>query len=199
MVEYAPHPAQVRALGHDHPQALNKAIREPHSTSHVLVMDSDALPIADAWLNRLAGDLAGGASVMARDPSKWGLSHPCLMAIPVNCLAGVDFAEGCEELGIDTGRLVALQLSKAGRRVVLLEPDVGFSGHHGFTYLGGSVYHHGSGSFGSSTDSRLLRQVDRSSEDYFRRRVAAGRYHLTRNEQRIRSMRRLARRIGLPA
>lgn len=195
VLEYPPHHAQMATLGHDHPQALNRAVRESFTTSHVLVMDSDALPIGEEWLDRLSVELADGTCVFARDPSKWGLSHPCLMVLPVNVVGETDFADGCEELGIDTGRLVALQVSKAGRPVMMLQPARGFGGHHGFTYLGGSVYHHCSGSFGSSSDPRLTDQVVAADEEYFRRRIMEGRFHLSRREQWMRTTRGVILRV----
>jgi hypothetical protein len=161
-------------LGHDHPAALNRALRSiDFSTSHVLVMDSDCFPIERSWLDRLDD------ATVAADPQKQGLTHPCLMAFPCEYAGRVDFAEGLREVFIDTGRLVGLQLVRAGATVTFTPRRPAFRGFRGDFYLDGAVYHHGSASFISSPDDRLRRQVTAEFEEYYRRLVARGHYDLT--------------------
>jgi hypothetical protein len=143
------------------------------STSHVLVMDSDCFPIDASWLDRL-GDVT-----VAGDPQKLGLSHPCLMAFPREFAGAIDCAEGLREVFIDTGRLVALQLARAGAAVAFTRPRRAFRGLRGDFYLDGAVYHHGSASFISSGDDRLRRQVSAEAEEFYRRLVVQGRHDLT--------------------
>ena len=165
---------EVDLLGHDHPAALNRTLRSVEfSTSHVLVMDSDCFPIDPSWLDRL------GNVTVAGDPQKLGLTHPCLMAFPVECAGRIDFAEGLHEVFIDTGRLVGLQLARAGAEVAFTAPRRAFRGLRGDFYLDGTVYHHGSASFISSPDGRVRRQVSEEAEEFYRRLVARGRYDLT--------------------
>jgi hypothetical protein len=165
---------EVDFLGHDHAASLNRALRSiEFSTSHVLVMDSDCFPIDASWLDRL-GDVT-----VAGDPQKLGLSHPCLMAFPREFAGAIDCAEGLREVFIDTGRLVALQLARAGAAVAFTRPRRAFRGLRGDFYLDGAVYHHGSASFISSGDDRLRRQVSAEAEEFYRRLVVQGRHDLT--------------------
>ena len=165
---------EIGCVGHDHAASLNRALRSiAFSTSHVLVMDSDCFPVDPSWLDRL-GDVT-----LAGDPQKLGLSHPCLMAFPREFAGAIDFAEGLREVFIDTGRLVGLQLARAGAAVAFTRPRRAFCGLRGDFYLDGTVYHHGSASFISSGDDRLRRQVSAAEEEFYRRLVARGQYGLT--------------------
>jgi hypothetical protein len=94
------------------------------------------------------------------------------------------FDEGQLEHGADTGRGVYEQLAAARLDVRLLRPATAFAGRWGTLYLDGAVYHHGSGSFRDADDPRLQAQAAhrRSEHDFFRRRVFAGRYDLSRPE-----------------
>ena len=119
---------------------------------------------------------------MASDPFYGSLSHPCLMAFPIGLAPQLNFAEGIREVGIDTGRLVALQIAKSGTPVTFARPQVAFGGYRGHFYLDRSVYHHGSASFVSAVDQRLTRQVSLHREVRYRRYVAEGRFELPRRE-----------------
>jgi len=166
---------QVRGLGHDHPAALNRAMASvDFETSHIMVLDSDCFPLDDSWLDRLKD------VTLAGDPAKAGLSHPCLMTFPTAMASIVDFTEGLQ-VGIDTGRLVALQIAKAGLPVFLDQPlkQKGFGARHGHYYLQGSVYHHGLASFISAQNIRLTRQVSPHWEMIYQRRIAAGHFDLS--------------------
>ena len=183
VVRYPVHAGQVAVLGHDHPDALNRLVREPISTSHVIVMDTDSLPVGQGWLDSAIEALELADAVLAADPGKPGLSHPCFMVLPTAICGTLDFAEGVEELGVDTGRLVGIQLLRQGLTVRLLRADRGFRGYKGHLYLDGSIYHHGSGSFLSSSDRRLRKVVDERVERFFRRKVAADDYRLNALER----------------
>lgn len=135
-------------LGHDHPSSLNKALREVDvSSSHVIVVDSDCFPVTSTWLERLeqTGEIA-----LATDPAKYGLTHPCLMVFPTEISAVIDFEEGLYEVGLDTGRLVGLQVTRSGQRAHLIFPTAAFGGRRGHFFLEKSIYHHGSGSLSMS-------------------------------------------------
>jgi len=171
---------QVAILGHDHPAALNQALRQvDFCTSHVMVLDSDCFPIDTSWLDRLQD------TTMAADPAKWGLTHPCLMVFPSALAPQLDFSEGLLEVGMDTGRLVGLQATRLGQQVEFSRPEGAFMGRKGTFYLGRSVYHHGSSSFASSADARLLGAVDVRTEAVYRQAVQEGRFSLTRMERAL--------------
>lgn len=168
---------EVRLLGHDHPASLNRVFRESSfQTTHVIILDSDCFPTRAGWLDQLAD------VTLARDPAKHGLSHPCLMVLPVEACVEIDFAEGLLDVGMDTGRLVGLQLARAGYEVTFSDPISAFRGRRGTFYLGGLVYHHGSASFVSSDDGRLRDVVNPGAEERYRRKIEAGEYDFTAAE-----------------
>ena len=172
---FAPNLSQVKALGHDHPHALNeaRASLQP-GTSHILVMDSDCFPIRRDWLRLLEpADV-----LLARDPAKFGLSHPCFMKFPTRESLKIDFSEGTLDVGIDTGRLVGLQLARQGLNVQFVEPSPAFGGRRGHFYLAAGVYHHGSASFISSSDPRLHGQVSQRWEGAYQAAIQRGRFRL---------------------
>lgn len=182
---------QVAILGHDHPAALNRALAHIEvRTSHVLILDSDCFPVNPSWLDRLAD------VTVAADPAKWGLSHPCLMAFPAATRGSVDFAEGLAEVGLDTGRLVALQLARSGHDPHFTRPEGAFLGKRGTFYLERSVYHHGSASFASSTDIRLASTVDPVAESVYRRQVERNCYRLSRAQRARLQARQVARQVS---
>jgi hypothetical protein len=148
-------------------------------TSHVIILDSDCFPISSDWLDRLP------EVAVAADPSKSGLTHPCFMVLPVSYLPLLSFSEGVDELGIDTGRLVGLQMSKGGLGFSVLPATKAFSGVKGFFYNSNTIFHFGSGSFSHSTDPRLIRQVSSQLNGYFKKKVSRGVYKLTFAEKFI--------------
>lgn len=181
---------QVAILGHDHPAALNAALGQIDiRTSHVIILDSDCFPVSDTWLDRLS------EVTVAADPAKWGLSHPCLMAFPAAVARNLDFADGLLEVGIDTGRLVGLQLARRGYEPHFTRPEGAFRGKRGTFYLDRSVYHHGSGSFISSADSRLHSTVDPVSEAWYRTQVQRGSFELGRGQRARMQARQVAQRV----
>ena len=170
--------AQVAVLGHDHPRTLDQLCREPVSTSHLIVMDSDTCPTDARWLDEIRSELADVDCIVAADRSKVGLSHPCFMVIPTASAADCHFSEGVLEVALDTGRLIGLRLAQKGLRVRVLPSQRAFGGLRGDMYLSRTIYHHGSGSFSSSSDQRLLSQVNSWEDEFFKRRVLSGRWSM---------------------
>ena len=168
---------QMALLGHDHPSSLNEALASTEiETSHILILDSDCFPVGHNWLH------FSSEVTLASDPHYWSLSHPCFMFFPTVVGRRLNFSEGISEIGIDTGRLVGVQISRLGMEVSFSRPAPAFRGYRGHWYQAGHLYHHGSASFVSSLDHRVLRQVDPWREDLFRRYVAQGRYELSRRD-----------------
>lgn len=166
---------EIFKLGHDHPSALNGVVRlESITTTHVLIFDSDCFPVREDWFSKISelGDV-----VLAQDPVKWGLSHPCFMKLPTKILSSLDFAEGALEIGIDTGRLIGLQISKFGLSPDLLIPQPAFNGFQGDLYLERSILHVGSSSFMFSKDARLTRQVDAFKKRLIQKKIKSGTYN----------------------
>jgi hypothetical protein len=174
VLEFPVNESQVAALGHDHPSSIDRAIKElKFQTSHVIILDSDCFPISPDWLDLLP------EVALAADPAKSGLTHPCFMVLPVSYLHHLSFSEGIGDLGMDTGRLVGLQMSKVGLAFSMLTATKGFSGVKGVFYNSDSVFHFGSGSFANSKDPRLLRQVSSHLNRFFTKKVERGVYRLT--------------------
>ena len=165
---------EVTLLGHDHPSSINHAISSlEFKTSHVIIMDSDCFPISKDWLNSLPHAAAAG------DPEKTGLTHPCFMVLPVSYLGFLSFSEGLVELGIDTGRLIGLQVKKMNLPLTVLTAQAAFSGVKGHFYNSRSLFHFGSGSFSGSTDPRLLNQVAARINAIFMSKVSQDSYDLS--------------------
>lgn len=162
----------VEQFGHDHGPSLNRALRSNVTSSHCIVVDSDIVLMNCSALNNIVSLLSTSECVMAREPRMWGLSHPCFMVFPSDLVTKLDFTQGQTETGIDTGRLVALQVAQLGRKLVLLPQVRAFNGTRGYLFLDSSVLHFGSGSFASSTDARLLKQVDVRRMNLYRSCVA---------------------------
>jgi hypothetical protein len=166
-------------------------------------MDSDCFPLNGGWLDELSQELGKSDCVLAGD---WhtGLTHPCFMAMPIDAIRHVDFTDGIE-VRIATGRLVGLQLQRAGYSVKILRPKKAFNGLRGALYLKDSLLHVGSASFASSTDPRVFRQVNPLLDDIVRRRISVNSHHLRfihRTRLRLRRTRkqvtrRLFRRLAL--
>lgn len=174
VLSFTPDEQQILALGHDHPTSLNRAMASLNfHTSHVIVLDSDCFPIEPTWLDNV------GPSTVAADPSKWGLSHPCLLIFPSKHAKQLNFAEGVDEVGLDTGRLIGLQLHRLGETLHFSGAQPAFRGLRGHFYLDRTVYHHGSGSFSHSDDVRLLRQVQGRRDRFFQAKVAKDEYTLS--------------------
>ena len=176
VIQFPQNHALIEAAGHDHPYALNRAIRETKFTSsHVMIMDSDCFPVDDSWLGILDQH---DRPHLAMDPRGGGLTHPCFMVFPVDSVGFLDFQQGLISRGIDSGRLVGRQLAEARLKPLFLRPTLAAWGK-GHYYLERSVYHHGSGSFFSSNDHRLLKQANEDEDVIYRGAISEGRFSLT--------------------
>lgn len=167
--------------GHDHAHVLNLAVREIDS-DYVLVFDSDAHPTSEKVRPQLGALLDDNDAVLAAFDLNDTRTHPCFMLFgPTVDRERLRFDEGQVEVGVDTGRLVFDQVAAAGLRAKLLRPRPAFGGRWGTLYLDGTIYHHGSGSFGAAADPRLQAQAAhwRRESEFYRRRVFAGRYRLS--------------------
>jgi hypothetical protein len=170
--------------GHDHAHVLNLAVRAIDS-DFLLIFDSDAHPIGPEFRARLAACLAENDAVLA---ARWitdTATHPCFMAFgPAVDRARLLFDEQQLEHGVDTGRRIYDQVAALGLTAELLRPEPAFRGRWGTLYLDGTVYHHGSGSFVDAADPRLQGQARRVRLEhrFFKKRVFADRYRLSRQE-----------------
>ncbi len=177
-------PSHVAATGHDHAYVLNLAVRAI-DTGFLMLFDSDAHPVSHAARTRLEPLAETVDAVLAGSASEGIETHPCFMLLgPEVPRDRLYFDAGQVESGVDTGREIGRQISALGRSMELLRPVPAFGGSWGTLYLERTIYHHGSGSFGGSADSRLRRQFsNRRREDaFFRRRVFDGRYELSERE-----------------
>ena len=175
---FDPDKAQIAVEGHDHPAALDRAVQgSEFTTSHIIVMDSDAFPVGDGWIDKLDD------KSLALVPGSTTNTHPCLMVFPVRLKHLVNFSDGYLERahrkGPDTGRRVGIQLAASGEPVTLLEHTPAFNGYRGSFYLGSTYYHHGHGSFMAGGHEQYKGFVSQASEKLYRARVLQGRFTLT--------------------
>lgn len=179
VLEFEPDADQMAVEGHDHPASLDRALAATQfATSHVIVMDSDAFPVRDGWLDYV-DDIS-----LALVPGSTSSTHPCLMIFPSRCASLVSFSEGFLERATrkgapDTGRRVGVQLAQSGEDVTLLKAEPAFNGYRGSFYLHGAYYHHGHGSFLAGDHDQYKGFVSEASEMLYRRRVLQGRFTLT--------------------
>ena len=179
VLTFEPDKAQIAVEGHDHPYALDRVIHETtFTTSHIIVMDSDAFPVRDEWLDAMDN------ISLALTPGSTTNTHPCFMVFPVADKDHVSFSEGFLERATrkgapDTGRRVGTQLIGAGREVSLLEHTPAFNGYRGSFYLRNTVYHHGHGSFMAGGHDQYKGFVSQASEKLYRKRILQGRFSLT--------------------
>lgn len=173
VLEFPADEAQIALGGHDHPASLNRALAGyAFTTSHIIVFDSDAFPLAPDWVDFL-DDVT-----LAELPGSGGeLSHPSFMCFPVAAIPVVDFSEGflkrvdeSSRLRFDTGRMVAQQLRNKGYEVTVSLSRPAFSGFRGDLYLEGRVYHHGHASH-TSAPAHLRLFMSQRSENLWKRKV----------------------------
>ena len=173
--------------GHDHAHVLNLAVREIDADV-LMIFDSDAHPVDTRTAGLIEGLLDTNDAILAAYATAGPFSHPSFMVFG-HAVDRSDLLFDAQQIerGVDTGRLIYTQICDAGLRATLLRPSPAFGGLWGSLYLERSVYHHGSGSFGSNRDPRFVRQVTtwRREERFVRRRVAEGRYTLTSSEERM--------------
>lgn len=179
VLTFEPNAEQIAIEGHDHPYALDRAVHESaFTTSHIIVMDSDAFPISNGWLEGI------DEISLALTPGSKRNTHPCFMVFPVADRDIVNFSEGFLERATrkgapDTGRRVGKQLQESGRAVTLLEHTPAFNGYRGSFYRDGTVYHHGHGSFMAGGHDQYKGFVSQASEKLYRKRIMQGRFDLT--------------------
>ena len=148
------------ATGHDHPWALDNTWNDLCGDA-IILFDCDAHPIRKGWLEWTLKLIETHGAVLAEDHLRGGKSHPCFMAMSVTAAgAGISFSEGVLEDNEDTGRRVFEQLRVKGFDPVLLRPERRFCKIAGIVY-NDWIYHHGSGTFHTSHDSRLSKQVNK--------------------------------------
>ena len=179
VLTFEPDMEQVAVEGHDHPAALDRALREGNfQTSHILVMDSDAFPTKENWISGLDN------IALALVPGSRTQTHPCLMTFPSELREKVCFSEdyllrSTRKGAPDTGRRIGKQLTAAGEEVTLLTPSSAFNGYRGSFYLDKAFYHHGHGSFVSGDHAQYKGFVSAASERLYRRKVLQGKFSLT--------------------
>ena len=179
VLTFEPDAAQIAVEGHDHPAALDRALQHgTFTTSHIIVMDSDAFPVSPSWISKL-DDIS-----LALVPGSKSQTHPCLMAFPTELRGTVNFSEDYLERATrkgapDTGRRVGKQLQESGKPVTLLEHTPAFNGYRGSFYLERTYYHHGHGSFMAGDHDQYKGFVSQASEKLYRKRVLQNRFTLT--------------------
>jgi hypothetical protein len=166
VLQYPREERLFQVLGHDHPAVLNQIMAQVRG-DWICLFDSDAHPTKTGWLSDCAALLNSYDAILAEDPRRPGMSHPCFMLFQRrHAAAPLLFDEGLLEMPSlpgrvaeknDTGRMIRRQLVDAGQRVYLAAPTRAFDGQWGDVYLG-CIYHHGSGSF-KGGDDLLARQV----------------------------------------
>jgi hypothetical protein len=132
----------------DHATSLNLAIRTiEFESEYVVVLDNDLFIMDESWDEKIQILLKDFDSILACDPSKVNLSHPCFLVIPTKFIRRLDFAEGLgiskEEMLFDTGRLIYRQLESLGNPI-LINATPAFAGFFGDCYLDYCVVHVGS-------------------------------------------------------
>jgi hypothetical protein len=148
------------ATGHDHPWALDKTWNDLDGDT-IILFDCDAHPMRAGWLEWTLKLIETHGAVLAEDHLREGKSHPCFMAMNRSAAgAGISFSEGVLKNKEDTGRRVFEQLRNKGFEPVMLRPERRFCKIAGIVY-NDWIYHHGSGTFHTSEDSRLIKQVNR--------------------------------------
>lgn len=148
----------INATGHDHAWALDNEWSKIEGDILIL-FDCDAHPMNDHWIDWIIDKLKTFGAILAEDHLRQGKPHPCFMAMNREVAdSGVSFSDGVIEEKEDTGRRILEQLNSQGVKSLLLPPKRRFCKIAGITY-DKWLYHHGSGTFHASKDSRLLNQV----------------------------------------
>jgi hypothetical protein len=183
---------EVRRRGHDHASAIQRVLEEDFTTSHVLLMDSDCFPVRDGWLAMMP------SVCLAGDPAAGGLTHPCFNLLPTDVLPRLDYRRGMDSLGLDTGRLIGLQLVELGYSPTIVKPrQTPFRGRRGSLYLDGAMYHHGSGSFVTSSSQKLSRQIDPAVEAALMHCISEDRFSLRYRERIVLAGRSQVKKLAL--
>src|SRR5208337_1308530 len=105
VVQYPKDERFFELLGHDHPVVLNQAIQDAQG-EWVCLFDSDAHPIRAGWLSTCVGILQNHDAILAEDPCRPGMSHPCFMLFRQRHTSlPLRFDEGLLEMKSSSGRV----------------------------------------------------------------------------------------------
>ncbi|MCX6899970.1 MAG: glycosyltransferase [Verrucomicrobia bacterium] len=179
VIQYPKSVRHFQSFGYDHPEVLNRAVREAKGT-HIAIFDSDAHPFAQGWLKKCLELLCAYDAVLATGPIPefQHFSHPCFMFLKAqHANLGLQFDQGMFDDGKDCGWLIGEQLRQADQRVLLVRPARGFDGKWGSIYLD-CVYHHGQGSF-SGGGEKLRSQLTWRHRVFRNAVLEDGLYHLS--------------------
>ncbi len=134
-----------------HPAALDRLVATvDEDVDYLVLLDTDAIPVADGWLQTLVAKLEGGASVVGvwRDemaPELPPFVHVSCLAIRRAELLELDLPFARSEG--EPGQALTAELQGRGRQVMAMRRTNGRNAHF---LLGGiyadTVYHHGAGS-----------------------------------------------------
>lgn len=180
VLAFDPNEDQIALGGHDHPSSLDCALGTwKFTSSHVMILDSDAFPVGPGWLDHLPD------VILAEVPGSSGeLSHPCFMVFPVQAISKVSFSEGfltrldnVTRVMFDTGRRVAHQLREHGYEVVMSPSSPAYKGLRGDYYAEGTIYHHGHASH-TSAPQHLQIFTSPKSEELWKQKIARGEWTL---------------------
>jgi len=181
VLEYPCSSSHYAIQGHDHANVLNQAIREVKG-EYICLFDSDAHPTKPNWLFGCEDILNYYDAILALVPGSAINTHPCFMMMKKVCIdSSLSFDKNLFTNGIDTGRLVGMQLLNSGRRVYFAPPNKAFNGLWGDLYLN-VIYHHRKASFHGSVDERIRQQVNWKNNFFKRFVVNKHRYELTMTE-----------------
>ena len=160
VVEVEKNDVFISATGHDHSWALD-SVWSKIDCDILILFDCDAHPIKNYWIEWVVEMLKTHGAVLAEDHLRKGKSHPCFMAMTREVSSSrINFSDGVLEEKEDTGRRILEQLQSRDVKTLLLPPRRRFCKIAGITY-DQWIYHHGSGTFHASKDTRLLNQVHR--------------------------------------
>ncbi len=175
VVEYPRSELHYKMQWHDHAWVLNNAIYEAGG-DFICIFDSDAHPFDKKWIEICNRIFKYYDAILALQPGKVILTHPCFMFIKNFGLTDlIKFDDGMETAKIDVGRRVGIQLLEHGKNVYFASHKDTFLGQWGRSYLD-VIYHHQSGSFHGSQEEGLKLRV-KWQIDYFKNLVVdQGRY-----------------------
>lgn len=125
-----------------HGYSLNKGLARIRfdNFQHILVLDSDVVLQSRDWLNWIVEVSQKFDAVLAIQEGSKYLTHPCFMYLKLSAGGNLDFLEGLDEFGVDTGRLIGYKLS-INYKVMKLYPRKSRNMAVGYFYLNDSIFH----------------------------------------------------------
>jgi Glycosyl transferase family 2 len=174
---------RARGFQVSHARALDELVaRTDDDVEYLVTLDTDAVPVADEWIETMTRHLDDGASVVGvwrdeMEPTVRPYVHPSCMCVHREEMiaSGFKFSTG---VGEEPGQRLTEEFERRGGRVVGLRRSNAVNAHFLMGGLYGDlVYHHGAGSrparFYTSTDPaaderirRLLRSTVFSDFDH---------------------------------